>query len=97
MNERRWNLRIKSSSPVVVTGEKARCIAKLENISRSGARIDGSTGASAASVGSCLKLVLQLSAQAFHHVTATVVASGPDGVGLEFERVLERGFSTRSF
>ncbi len=90
MKDRRWNLRISASSQVVVSSENTNCLASLENISLSGARLEGVSGPIADSaVGTCLRLIVQFGAQAFHQVTATVVNRDSVGLGLSFDRALQ--------
>jgi hypothetical protein len=87
MKDRRWHLRVKTSAKVVVVGAQSPCIGILQDISRSGARV--SVASSELAPGTPLNLILQLSARSFKQVTGQVVHSGPVGVSLEFDNVLE--------
>lgn len=90
MKDRRWNLRISASSQVVVSSDHTNCLATLQNISLSGARLAGVTGPIADSaVGTCLELIVQFGAHAFHQVRATVVNRDLVGLGLSFDHELQ--------
>lgn len=90
MIDRRWHLRIKTSAQVVVVGASSPCLGTLRDLSCSGARVQLASGQ--VRRGTTLDLLLQLSGRAYKRVRAKVVSSGPDGVGLKFDDVLDRSF-----